>query len=47
VGQSPHPLGTYCLRKTFANAVYEANHHDLPKTQHALGYRNINSTVAY
>jgi integrase len=47
VGQSPHPLGTYCLRKTFANAVYEANHHDLPKTQKALGHRNINSTVAY
>jgi integrase len=40
-------LGTHCLRKTFANAVYEANHHDLPKTQQALGHRNINSTVAY
>jgi integrase len=40
-------LGTHCLRKTFANNVYEANHHDLPKTQKALGHRNINSTVAY
>jgi integrase len=40
-------LDTHCLRKTFANAVYEANHHDLPKTQKALGHRNINSTVAY
>jgi integrase len=40
-------LGTHCLRKTFANAVYEANHHDLPRTQKALGHRNINSTVAY
>jgi len=40
-------LGTHCLRTIFANTVYEANHHDLPKTQKALGHRNLNSTVAY
>jgi integrase len=40
-------VGTHCLRKIFANAVHEANHYDLPKTQKALGHRNINSTLAY
>ena len=40
-------LGTRCLRKTFANGVYERYHHDLAKTQKALGHKNINSTLAY
>lgn len=40
-------LGTHSMRKTFANKVYEKLDHDLPKTQRALGHRNVNSTVQY
>jgi integrase len=40
-------LGTHAMRKTFANRVYDALKGDLPKTQRALGHRNINSTVSY
>jgi site-specific recombinase XerD len=40
-------LGTHCMRKTFANRVYQRLNHDLVKAQRALGYRNINSTVSY
>jgi integrase len=40
-------LGTHSMRKTFANRVYTALKGDLPKTQRALGHRNINSTVSY
>jgi integrase len=40
-------LGTHAMRKTFANRVYEALKHDLPRTQKAMGHSNINSTVSY
>ena len=40
-------LGTHCMRKTFANRVYQRLNHDLVKTQRAMGHKNINSTVAY
>lgn len=40
-------LGTHCMRKTFAQGVYQALGHDLVKTQRALGHKSINSTVAY
>lgn len=40
-------MGTHALWKTFANKVYTRLQHDLVKTQHALGHRNINSTVSY
>jgi integrase len=40
-------LGTYAMRKTFANRVYHQLNHDLVKTQRAMGHKNINSTVAY
>ena len=40
-------LGTHCMRKTFANRVYELLDHDLPKTQRAMGHTNINSTIKY
>ena len=39
--------GTHSTRKTFANNVHERLGRDLLKTQKALGYRNINSTVSY
>jgi site-specific recombinase XerD len=40
-------LGTYAMRKTFCNRVYELLKHDLVKTQQAMGHANINSTVQY
>jgi integrase len=40
-------LGTHAMRKTFANRMYDALKHDLPKTQRAMGHANINSTVQY
>ena len=40
-------LGTHAMRKTFAKRVYEGLHHDLVKTQRAMGHRNVNSTVSY
>jgi len=39
--------GTHCMRKTFANKVYDALDHRLLKTQKALGHRSVNSTVEY
>ena len=35
------------MRKTFANRIYDKLEGDLPKTQRALGHKNINSTVSY
>lgn len=40
-------LGTHCMRKSFADRVYEKLNHDLIKTKKALGHKNINSTVSY
>lgn len=40
-------LGTHCMRKYFAERVYEGTGKDLLKTQRALGHRNINSTISY
>jgi integrase len=40
-------LGTHCMRKTFADRVYQRLNYDLVKTQRALGHKNINSTVSY
>jgi site-specific recombinase XerD len=39
--------GTHCLRKTFADRIYGKLGNDLVKTQHALGHRNIQSTISY
>lgn len=39
--------GTHCMRKTFANKVYDALDKSLLKTQKALGHRSIASTVLY
>jgi integrase len=40
-------LGTYAMRKTFCNRMYDKLNHDLVKTQKAMGHANINSTVQY
>jgi integrase len=40
-------LGTHCMRKTFANKVYEQLDGRLEKVQKALGHANINSTIQY
>jgi len=40
-------LGTHCMRKSFADQVYEKLNHDLIKTRKALGHKNINSTISY
>lgn len=40
-------LGTHCMRKTFADRVFEQLGRDLMRTQKALGHRNVNSTVSY
>lgn len=40
-------LGTHSMWKTFADRIYDKLDRDLVKTQKALGYRNINSTVQY
>ena len=40
-------LGTHCMRKTFANKVYDKLGHDLVKTQRALGHQNISNTARY
>jgi integrase len=40
-------LGTHCMRKTFANKVYEKLDGRLEKVQQALEHRNINSTAQY
>ena len=39
--------GTHCMRKTFANKVYDALDKSLIKTQKALGHKNIGSTAQY
>ncbi len=41
------PLGTHCMRKSFAAAVYAGSDKDLVVTAKALGHANINSTVSY
>jgi integrase len=41
------PIGTHCMRKTFAQYVYQATHHDLIRTQQALGHRWVTSTQRY
>lgn len=40
-------LGTHCMRKTFANKVYDQLDGRLEKVQKALGHANINSTIQY
>ncbi len=40
-------LGTYAMRKTFANRMYEKLNRDLVKVQCAMGHCTLNSTVAY
>jgi site-specific recombinase XerD len=40
-------LGTHCMRKSFANKVYEALDKDILKTQRAMGHKSITSTVSY
>jgi integrase len=40
-------LGTHAMRKTFARRMYERLERDQVKVQHAMGHKNINSTVAY
>lgn len=40
-------IGTHCMRKTFADRVYNALGHSLIKTQRALGHRSMASTVLY
>lgn len=40
-------LGTHCMRKTFADRVFEQLGRDLMRTQRAMGHRNVNSTVSY
>jgi site-specific recombinase XerD len=40
-------LGTDMMRKSYAGKVYEHFGHDLVKTQHAMGHKNINGTVSY
>jgi integrase len=43
----PEPIGTHCLRKTFAQYVYKATGHDLIRTQYALGHAYVTSTQCY
>jgi integrase len=40
-------LGTHCMRKTFADRIYERSGRNLVATKHALGHKHINSTDAY
>lgn len=40
-------LGTHCMRKTFANKMYDRLGHDLIKLQKAMGHKNVNSTAQY
>jgi integrase len=40
-------LGTHCMRKTFANRVYDQLNGRLEKVQRALGHKNINPTVSH
>jgi integrase len=40
-------IGTHGMRKTFASRMYDQLGKDLVKVQHAMGHRNINSTVSY
>lgn len=40
-------IGTHRMRKTFASRMYDTLGKDLVKVQHAMGHRNINSTVSY
>jgi site-specific recombinase XerD len=40
-------LGTHCLRKTFAQNIYEKTGHDLLAVKTALGHTNISTTERY
>jgi site-specific recombinase XerD len=40
-------IGTHSMRETFASRMYDKLGKDLVKVQHAMGHRNINSTVSY
>jgi integrase len=40
-------IGTHSMRKTFASRMYDKLGKDLVKVQHAMGHKNINSTVPY
>ena len=40
-------LGTHCMRKTFADRIYDRLGGDLVKLQRALGHRSIVSTASY
>jgi integrase len=39
----PGKLGTHCMRKTFADRIYERSGRDLIATKHALGHKHVNS----
>jgi integrase len=43
----PGKVGTHAMRKTFADRIYQQSHHDLIKTQQALGHKHVNSTQHY
>ncbi|MBF0529187.1 MAG: tyrosine-type recombinase/integrase, partial [Deltaproteobacteria bacterium] len=40
-------LGTHCMRKTFADRIFEATGRDIFKTAKALDHRQVNSTPSY
>jgi integrase len=40
-------VATHSLRKTYCKRVYKLLHHDLVKTQKAMGHKSILSTIAY
>lgn len=45
--QLPGSIGTHCMRKTFANDVWEISGHDLYEVMLALGHTDINTTKDY
>lgn len=42
-----HPLGTHCMRKTFANVMWEKLDHNILDVRDALGHVHVTSTEAY
>lgn len=40
-------VATHSMRKSYCKRMYEKLHHDLVKTQHAMGHKSILSTIAY
>lgn len=40
-------LGTHCMRKSFAQKVYQQLGYDLIRTKRALGHQNISNTERY